>query len=65
MSIDPSASLRLWFFNTEVIIRVSETEGGDRISVLDHRAAFGIPRPCIGTSTKMKFFTLSPGPCAS
>jgi len=45
MSIDPNASLRLWFFNTEVIIRVSETEGGDRISVLDHRAAFGDSPP--------------------
>jgi mannose-6-phosphate isomerase-like protein (cupin superfamily) len=45
MSIDPNASLRLWFLNTEVIIRVSETEGGDRISVLDHRAAFGDSPP--------------------
>jgi hypothetical protein len=45
MSIDPSASLRLWFFNTEVIIRVSETEGGDRNYLLDHPAALGDSPP--------------------
>jgi mannose-6-phosphate isomerase-like protein (cupin superfamily) len=36
---------RLWFFDTEVIIRVSGTEDGDRISVLDHRAPFGNSPP--------------------
>jgi hypothetical protein len=35
----------LWFLNTEVTVRVSETEGGDRISVLDHRARFGDSPP--------------------
>jgi quercetin dioxygenase-like cupin family protein len=37
--------VRLWFLNTEVTIRVSETEGGDRISVLDHRVPFGDSPP--------------------
>ena len=36
---------RLWFVNTEVTIRISETEGGDHISVLEHRAPFGDSPP--------------------
>jgi uncharacterized cupin superfamily protein len=36
---------RLWFLDTEVTIRVSETEGGDRISVLDYLAPFGNSPP--------------------
>jgi quercetin dioxygenase-like cupin family protein len=46
MTLDLGAKpLRLWFLNTEVTIRVSETEGGDRISVLDHRVPFGDSPP--------------------
>jgi mannose-6-phosphate isomerase-like protein (cupin superfamily) len=38
-------SIRPWFLTTEVTIRVSENEGGDGISVLDHRARFGDSPP--------------------
>ncbi|MBV8744412.1 MAG: cupin domain-containing protein, partial [Xanthobacteraceae bacterium] len=37
--------VRLWFVGTEVTIRVSETESGDRISVLDYLAPFGNSPP--------------------
>jgi quercetin dioxygenase-like cupin family protein len=36
---------RLWFLNTEVTIRVSETDGGDKLSVLEHFAPFGDSPP--------------------
>ena len=46
MTIEQGAKpLRLWFLGTEVTIRVSETEGGDRISVLDYLAPFGNSPP--------------------
>jgi quercetin dioxygenase-like cupin family protein len=46
MPIDHSAKpLGLWFFGTEVTIRVSETEGDDQISILDYLAPFGNSPP--------------------
>ena len=46
MTIEQGAKpLRLWFVGTEVTIRVSETEGGDRISILDYLAPFGNSPP--------------------
>ena len=35
----------LWFLDTLVTVRVSETDGQDRISVLEHRAAQGDSPP--------------------
>ncbi len=37
--------VRLWFLNTEVLIRISEADGGDEISVLEHSAPFGDSPP--------------------
>jgi quercetin dioxygenase-like cupin family protein len=48
MTIASSGSkppLRLWFLDTEVTVRVSEAEGGDRVSVLDHCAPYGDSPP--------------------
>ena len=46
MKIEQDAKpVRLWFVGTEVTIRVSETESGDRISVLDYLAPFGNSPP--------------------
>jgi len=36
---------RLWFLNTEVTIRVSEADGGDKLSVFEHFAPFGDSPP--------------------
>ncbi len=35
----------LWFLNTRVVIRVSSRDGGDGISVLEHRATCGDSPP--------------------
>jgi quercetin dioxygenase-like cupin family protein len=40
-----SASKHLWFLNTLVAIRVSEHEGADAISVLEHQARHGDSPP--------------------
>ena len=36
---------QLWFLNTFVTVRVSESDGQDRISILEHRAPYGDSPP--------------------
>jgi quercetin dioxygenase-like cupin family protein len=45
MLIAGERSTHLWFLDTEVTIRVSHLDGGDGISVLEHRAPFGNSAP--------------------
>jgi quercetin dioxygenase-like cupin family protein len=45
MPIAGEPSRHLWFLDTEVTIMVSHLDGGDGISVLEHRAPFGNSAP--------------------
>jgi quercetin dioxygenase-like cupin family protein len=45
MPIAGEPSRHLWFLDTEVTIMVSHVDGGDGISVLEHRAPFGNSAP--------------------
>src|SRR5437016_574463 len=45
MNVAVGKPLRLWFLDTEVVIRISEADGGDGISVLEHFAPFADSPP--------------------
>jgi quercetin dioxygenase-like cupin family protein len=45
ISSEPADHRSLWFFNTLVHLRVSDADGNDSISVLEHRAPFGDSPP--------------------
>ena len=45
MSVAGEGSRHLWFLDTEVLVKVSHVEGGDGISVLEHRAPHGDSPP--------------------
>jgi quercetin dioxygenase-like cupin family protein len=45
MSSAAAAAEYLWFLNTLVCVRISEREGSDGLSVLEHRAPYGDSPP--------------------
>ena len=45
MSNAAAAAEYLWFLNTLVYVRISEREGSDGLSVLEHRAPYGDSPP--------------------
>ena len=45
MTVASNSANNLWFLNTFVTIRVSEAEGQDHVSILEHRAPHGDSPP--------------------
>jgi mannose-6-phosphate isomerase-like protein (cupin superfamily) len=52
---------RVWFLDTEVVIRVSATDGGDGISVLEHFAPFADSPPLHRHTDEDEIFHLLSG----
>lgn len=51
----------LWFLNTWVTVRISESDGQDRVSILEHRAPFGDSPPLHIHHTEDEIFQVLEG----
>lgn len=61
MSETKSANKQFWFLDTLVLIRVSEYESSDGISVLEHKAPFGDSPPLHQHRTEDEIFHILEG----
>ena len=61
MATSSNSACNLWFLNTWVTVRVSEAEGNDRISILEHRAPYGDSPPLHIHHTEDEIFQVLEG----
>jgi len=58
VNVNVCKRLRLWFLDTELVIRISEAGGGDgNLYAGAFRAICGLPWRCIAIPTRTRFFT--------
>lgn len=61
MTMPSNSASNLWFLNTWVSVRVSESDGQDRISILEHRAPCGDSPPLHIHHTEDEIFKVLEG----
>lgn len=61
MTTSLNAATSLWFLNTWVTVRISGSDGGDKISILEHRAPYGDSPPLHIHHTEDEIFQVLEG----